>query len=74
MHPFQMKAETSFDSHGATFIFDDIDFPSIYLCKLFGMKTKKLPSRAKKGSEEKNSFRGVVLIGVRILGWPVITI
>ena len=36
------------------------------------MKTKKLPSCAKKGSKEKDSFYGVVLVGVAILGWPVI--
>ena len=38
------------------------------------MKTNKLPSSAKKGSEEENSFRGVVYVGVAILEWPVINL
>ena len=60
-------------THGVTLILDDISFPHIYLCKLFGVKTNFLPSSVKKGgSKEKNFLRGVVLVWVMILGWPVI--
>ena len=55
-----------------TFILDDIDCPYIYLGKFFRVKTKKMPSRVKKGSKEKNFFRAVLLVWVTILGWPVI--
>ena len=64
--------QSSCDSDGVTFIFDDIELPNIYLRKFLGLKTKKLPSCAKKGSKEENSFCGVVLVGVATLEWPVI--
>ena len=66
--------QSSCDSDGVTLIFDDIDLSFIYLCKFFRMKTKKLPSSAKKGSEEENFFRGVVSVGVAFLEWPVINL